>query len=441
MSLIRLGFWAASGAGGLSYWLSTLGGASSDQGHSVGIDSLGNNYSLGFTFSTGAGNPDAFLAKRDVDGAVQWQRTLGGTNYEKGFSLVIDSSNNIYEAGFTFSEGAGGDLLLAKYNSSGTLQWQRILGGSSEESGEGITSDSAGNVYVFGYSSSQGAGAYDLLLAKYNSSGALQWQRILGGSGNEFGRGISIDSSDNLYVLGTEGSEGSGSSSLLLAKYNSSGTIQWQRILAGSGADRAAGVSVDSSNNIYVLGHTESQGAGGRDLLLAKYNSSGTIQWQRILGGSGGDEGNSVHFDSSDNVYVLGITASSGEGNKDYLLAKYNSSGTIQWQRTLGGSAADEGISIKLDSLGAIYALGFTASTGEGSDDLLLAKLPSDGSLTGTYTLDGVDIVYAPSSLTAATSTLTSSTSTLTAATSTLTTATSTLTDASASLTSHIVEF
>ena len=218
------------------------------------------------------------------------------------------------------------------------------------------------------------------------------------------------------------------------------GLTYWLSTLGGAVSEVGYSVAIDSSDNVYVLGRTNSTGAGGYDFLIAKYNSSGTIQWQRVLGGAGTEIGNSVAIDSSDNVYVFGYTTSTGAGGDDFLIAKYNSSGTVQWQRVLGGGSNEVGYSVAIDSSDNVYVFGYTNSTGAGGNDFLLAKLPNDGSLTGTYVLDGVDMVYATSTLTGATSTLTASTSTLTAATSTLTAATSTLTDASASLTEHLVE-
>jgi uncharacterized delta-60 repeat protein len=441
MSVITLGFWAASGAGGISYWLSTLGGSGSERARSVAIDSDGKSYSFGETNSAGSGSTDFLIAERDTEGAVQWQRLLGGASIEQGHSVAIDSSDNVYLAGDTYSQGAGSnDVSLSKYNSAGTIQWQRILGGTGDEQGNSAALDSADNVYVVGQTRSTGAGDFDVLIAKYNSSGAIQWQRVLGGAGTEVGTGVALDSSDNVLVIGINYSIGAGGQDFLIAKYNSSGTIQWQRVLGGSGNEQGYAITSDSSDNVYVLGFSSSTGAGGDDLLIAKYNSAGTIQWQNVLGGTGNEKGYSVAIDLSDNLYVVGDTGSEGEGGNDFLIAKYNSSGTIQWQRVLGGVGSDNGISISIDPLGDLYVLGGTTSTGEGGLDFLLAKLPSDGSLTGTYELDGVDIVYAASTLTAATSTLTAATSSLTAATSSLTAATSTLTDASASLTSHLVE-
>lgn len=387
MSFILLGILNSQASGAaVSYWLATLGGAGTDQGTSIATDSAGNSYALGETTSTGEGYRDFLLAKYDSAGTVQWQRTLGGSDYDDADAVAVDSSDNVYVLGNTGSSGAGSrDFLLAKYNSSGTIQWQRTLGGSDNDFGFGIATDSSNNVYVFGYS---GAGFTDALLAKYNSSGTIQWQRILGGASSDEGKAITLDSSDNVYVSGKADSAGAGSADLLVAKYNSSGTIQWQRVLGGASSDQAAGIAIDNDSN----------------------------------------------------VYCVGITESTGAGSADFLIAKYNLSGTIQFQRTLGSTGYEQAFSISVDSQGTLNVLGITTATGAGGTDFLQAKLPADGSLTGTYELDGVDMVYAASSLTAATSTLTAATSTLTAATSTLTAATSTLTDASASLTSHFVE-
>jgi len=266
------------------------------------------------------------------------------------------------------------------------------------------------------------------------------WLSTLGGASNDQGYSVAIDSSGNSYFLGWTQSAGAGNDDLLLAKYDSLGIVQWQRVLGGASLDRGSSVAIDSADNVYVLGHTGSTGAGSNDFLIAKYNSSGTIQWQRVLGGGSNEIGNSVAIDSSSNLYVLGNTNSTGAGSYDFLIAKYNSSGTIQWQRVLGGASNDRGTSVSIGSSDNVYVLGYTSSTGAGSDDFLLGSLPNDGSLTGTYVLDGVSMVYAASTLTAATATLTTATSTLTAATSTLTAATSSLTAASASLTSHLVE-
>jgi uncharacterized delta-60 repeat protein len=418
------------------YWIATLGGASTDDGYGIAVDGSGNVYIIGSTQSSGAGNVDVLIAKYNSSGAIQWQRTLGGTISDYGYGIAVDGSGNVYIAGYTGSSGAGSpELLIAKYDTSGTIQWQRTLGGASNDYGFGIAVDGSGNVYVTGLTESSGGALANFLIVKYDTSGTIQWQRTLGGAQNDIANGIAVDGSGNVYVSGYTGSSGAGNSDVLIVKYDTSGTIQWQRTLGGASTDIGYGIAVDGSGNVYISGYTFSSGAGSSDVLIAKYNTSGTIQWQRTLGGTSDDYGWDIAVDGSDNVYINGRTNnSSGAGNVDVLIAKYDTSGTIQWQRTLGGASSDTGLRIAVDGSGNVYVTGTTISSGAGSSDVLIAKLPADGGFTGTY---GAYTYATPSPLlTSATSSLTAATPTLTAATPTLTSATSTLTAATSALTS-----
>lgn len=416
-----------------SYWIATLGGTGSDVGYCGTIDSAGNSYVAGPITSQGAGSNDIFVAKYNSSGAIQWQRILGGTASDEVYGICTDSSNNVYVTGYTASQSVGGnDAFIAKYDTDGALQWQRSIGGSVSDIGWAVTCSSTGDVYLVGQTASQGVGSNDALIVKYNSSGTLQWQRSLGGSGDDVARGAGTDSSGNLYIVGFTASQGAGNYDAFIAKYNSSGTIQWQRSLGGGVADAGLGVAVSSSGNVYVSGYTNSQGAGNSDALIAKYDTNGTIQWQRSLGGSGNEEALGVCVDSSENVYITGYTTSQGMGSNDAFIAKYNSSGTIEWQRTFGGNGTEITYSVSADSSGCVFVFGFTMSAGSGSHDLLVAKLPADGSLTGSYGY----FTYRVSTLTDAARTLTSATRTLTDSARTLTGATRTLTSATATLTS-----
>jgi uncharacterized delta-60 repeat protein len=425
---------------GSGYWIGTLSnGVDGATGQGCAVDSSGNFYIIGY--ATISGSSKVVISKYNTSGVIQWQRSLGGSYVDRGYGISVDSGGNVYVTGKTPTPNGGGDdhVLISKYNTSGTIQWQRTLGLGAFEEGYSIAVDSSGDVYVTGYTTSQGAGASDVLIIKYNTSGTIQWQRILGGMTNDFGQGIAVDSSGNVYVGGYTASQGSGAQDILITKYNTSGTIQWQRVLGGSGGDIGYGIAVDSSGNVYVGGRTDSQGSGGYDLLITKYNTSGTIQWQRILGGASNDICYSVTVDSSGNVYVGGRTISQGAGAYDILIAKYDASGTIQWQRVLGGAGNDQVNGIAVDSSGNVYITGPTSTSSAGAyNDFLIAKLPGDGSKTGTYTVAGASFTYAASTLTAATSTLTDAASTLTAATSTLTDAAGSETSATSTLTSSV---
>ena len=400
-------------------WILVIGGSDNDRANDVAVNSSGDVYVVGQTASTGAGSNSGWIGKFDSQATEQWQRTLGSTNSDRFEQVSLDSSDNVYVDGYSQGVGQGQyDGVIVKYNSSGTLQWQRTLGGSSQDFLIGSIADSSGNVYVAGQTSSTGQGSYDALFAKYNSSGTLQWQRTCGDSNSGVARGAGLDSSDNLYTAGYQGTNTN------VFKYNSSGTFQWAKQLeVGDAQD----IAVDSSGNSFIVGQ---HSGGGPHLRIHKRNNGGDFQWQKTLGGTGTTYGYGICLDSSGNIYVVGETNVEGAGIQDVLILKYNSSGTLQWQRTLGGTGADYGIGIAHDGSGNVIIAGRTYSAGAGNADILIAKLPDDGSLTGTYG----SFTYAASSLTADSPSNPTGNPSYTSATSSLTSATSNMTSSSASL-------
>jgi uncharacterized delta-60 repeat protein len=334
-------------------------------------------------------------------------------------AVAVDGSDNIIVAGQRRLSNKDNGL-IAKYNSSGTLQWDRTLGGTGVDSFTGVAVDSADNIICVGFTNSDGAGNYDGLIAKYNSSGTLQWDRTLGGSTADRFYAIAVDSSDNYICAGETSSDGAGSADGLIAKYNSSGTLQWDRTLGGTSSDQFWGIAVDSSDNYICAGYgyltTSWKG------IIAKYNSSGTLQWDRTLGGSGTDRFYGVAVDSSDNYICVGQTNSDGAGSYDGLIAKYNSSGTLQWDRTLGGTSSDQFWGIAVDSSDNYICAGETYSDGAGSADAMTFRIISDGTLTGTHGA----FVYEDAVLTDAAAGLTDAAAVLTDAAAVLTDATET---------------
>jgi len=200
-----------------------------------------------------------------------------------------------YTAGDLYGNTNSGsrDIFLIKFNSSGTKIWTKQLGTSKNDEGYKVTKDSSGNIYVTGYTGggldgNTNSGDSDIILVKYNSSGTKQWTKQLGTSSYDVGYGVITDSSDNIYVTGRthgdlDGNTSSGESDIFLVKYNSSGTKQWTKQLGSSGWDWGNGVTTDSSGNIYVTGYTNggldgNTNSGSNDIFLVKYNSSGTKQ-------------------------------------------------------------------------------------------------------------------------------------------------------------------
>ena len=257
--------------------------------------------------NTSAGKADLFVVKYNSSGTHQWTKQLGTDRYDEARGVATDSSGNVYVTGYTEGGLDGNtnlgkaDLFVVKYNSSGTKQWANQLGTWDTDFANGVATDSSGNVYVTGstYRSLDGntsAGNADLFVVKYNSSGTKQWTKQLGSSSDDYANDVVTDSSGNAYVTGTtygglDGNTSAGNADLFVVKYNSSGTHQWTKQLGTSSTDTANGVTTDSSGNVYVAGGTYggldgNTSAGVNDLFIVKYNSSGTKQWTNQLGSS-----------------------------------------------------------------------------------------------------------------------------------------------------------
>jgi uncharacterized delta-60 repeat protein len=320
------------------------------------------------------------------------EKTWGGTNDDYGTRVAVDASGNIYVTGSTLSFGAGWeDVLVLKYSPAGVLVWQKTWGGTDSEWGEGIAVDVSGNIYVTGPTYSFGAGMDDTFLLKYSSAGALLWQKTWGGTGADRGNGVAVDASGNIYVAGYTGSFGAGVDDVLLLKYSPAGALLWQKTWGGTDSDDAFSVAVDASGNIYVTGRTRSFGAGSWDVLLLKYSPAGALLWQKTWGGTDSDDGQRCAVDASGNIYVTGGTRSFGAGMDDAFLLKYSPAGALLWQKTWGGTDMDYGWSVAVDVSGNICVAGSTASFDAGLDDVLVLKYSSAGALLWQKTWGGTD--------------------------------------------------
>jgi hypothetical protein len=394
-----------------NYWITTLEHSSSEPSSVRGIafDNSGGIYVAGQEQSV---DNAAYVAKFNGTGSIEWQKSLNhhGAN-EEAQDVAVDSLNNVYFCGYSQKAGNNGGIVV-KYNNSGTLQWQRLLSSTigSVLRGLALATDSSDNVIAVGYAPIQISGnqTSGVLIAKYNSSGVLQWARTLNQEGtsnrNEYGYGVAVDSLDNIYVCGEAGNSSYGSTDCLIAKYDSSGNIQWQKLLGdqySATEDRFRGITVDSSDNIYVVGHSQKH-TNNDDTIIAKYDTSGNLVWQKYI--QNGAKGRSIDTDSSGNVYVLSENLRDvGEGGSDFYIAKFDSSGNVEWQRALGGANNDESFSLRLDPSDNLYIGGTTRSPSSNTyTQGLLFKIPTDGSMVGTYG----GLTYQSVSLNAGSSTL-----------------------------------
>jgi len=436
-----------------------LGGSGGDVAYAVGVDGSFNSYVAGFTSSTdfptasppqgtSGGNGDAFISKLNPNGtALVYSTYLGGSGSDSIAALAVDSKADVFVTGQTTSTdypttptksstsssvafqtayGGNGDAFVAELSSTGSsLVYSSYLGGSGADFGQGIAVDSSGNAYVTGSTQSPDfpipsgttpfqstlAGSSDAFAVEVNFSGtALTYSTYLGGSGADTGQSIQVDSSGNAYIAGytfstdfptlnpIQAANAGGGDAFVTELNGTASALVFSTYLGGSGRDRAFGLALDKSANIYIAGDTQSSdfpttsGAfqtaygGNGDAFATEVSAGGkSVTYSTYIGGSGTDQGNGIALDSSADAFVvgftqssdfptvnpfqavLGLTGGSSCGSSpcaDAFVTQLNPSGSkAVYSSYLGGSGADFGQAVAVDSTGDPYLAGSTSST------------------------------------------------------------------------------
>lgn len=343
----------------------------------------------------------------------------GFTNFEYSNAMVTDASGNVFITGkfrdsikfgtlATLITNGYDDIFIVKYNSSGVAQWSKKFGSTTGyDTGTGIRLDASGNIYLCGqfggtiafdsYSLTSSSG--EIFVVKFNSSGVAQWASGAGSTLSEDRpTGIDIDGNGNVYVTGVfsgVASFGNGISltstihplymtytyvDLFIAKYNSTGVCQWANKGSSYNTDYSFGIATDQSGNSYITGFigqtadfsgsSVTYQGGGVDMIIAGYNSSGTlillISPPSIYPYSDYEAGYGIELDpSEENFYVTGLFGGylvfgddtiQSSGSYDMFIVKYNkSTGNPVWARDTYSTQWEDGQRIAIDSIGNVY--------------------------------------------------------------------------------------
>jgi hypothetical protein len=380
------------------------------------------------------------LVRFNSSGVSQWAQTVAGSNQSSFSSVSAASDGSVYAAGYIYGTGtynfgsgvtaagsyAGSNIVLVKYNSSGVAQWARTVTGSNQSSFSSVSVaadgsvSAAGNIYGIGtYNFGNGvttAGTsigYNPVLVKYNSSGAVQWARtVAGGDNDSTFSSVSVASDGSVYAAGYFAGTGTytfgtgvtatgaySDGNIVLVKYDSTGVAQWaQTVTTGPGDSFFTSVSaVASDGSVYAAGYIQGNGtynfgtsitpvtaegtsAGGINMILVKYDSTGVAQWaQTVTAGSTSSENLfSVSVASDSSVYAAGyidgadtfnfgngVTAAGAYNGENVVLVKYDSTGVASWAQTVtAGTGASFFTGVSVASSGYAYASGDIEGTG-----------------------------------------------------------------------------
>lgn len=343
-----------------------------------------------------------------------WTQLTGTDSREVSNSIAADDAGNIYIGGMTYGSLAAtnaglSDISLVKYDKYGNMAWARQRGSTGYDEIFDVTTDINSNIYVAGYTAAdlegQSAGSLDYIVAKYDPNGSMIWIKQMGSLGSEQARGITTDSSGNIYITGYTFSDlegvNSGSSDFFIVKLDSSGNKLWGVQLGSTGNEDSYDIATDISGDVYVTGSTTgalggNTNQGSTDLFIAKYDSVGSLVWVKQIGTVEGELGRDITVGTSGNIYVVGYTEGSiGAANAgffDLLVIKLDSRGTVAWTRQLGTAANDLGYGITSDINGNIYATGSTGGDLDGNisaglGDLFVVQYDNNGNKVWTKQL------------------------------------------------------
>ncbi|HRH68461.1 MAG TPA: T9SS type A sorting domain-containing protein [Flavobacteriales bacterium] len=321
----------------------------------------------GHQMTHGGGGNDAFLAKFDPNGILEWATFYGGDASDVGNACAVDANGNVFLAGTTRSTNgiaAGGhqlshgsttpedatDAFLVKFNSDGERLWGTYYGGTVPDLGNSCATDADGNVYLAGETSSllgisfdghqtSNGGGQDAFLVKFNADGVRQWASFYGGTAADIGWSCATAANGDVLLCGQTASTdaitfpgafqeslGGGFNDAFLVRFSTSGTRLWSTYYGGLDRDRGFACTVGANGDIYLAGETLSQesiwfaghqqfnaggalGSGG-DAFLTKFTPDGMRVWGTYYGGTSSEQGSACTVDAMGNVYLAGRTAS-----------------------------------------------------------------------------------------------------------------------------------
>ncbi|NBB22545.1 hypothetical protein GVN20_24540 [Runella sp. CRIBMP] len=389
---------------------------------------------------------------------------INGTGQSIGYGIALDDSSNVYVTGFfkgnatfdtiTISSGNGTDstgMFIAKYGKNSRVKWVKMAKANATISGSQLTLDKNGNIYIvgtyggnasFGTATVTSLGGHDIFIAKYTNNGQFQWVRSAGSNsttGYDYSRSIVADSQGNVYLTGnyyttatfeTSTITSSGQSDFFLAKYDTNGNLLWVKSGGGAGNDYGHGITLDSNENVYIVGSFDGTtniggnsiiSSGYRDIFFARYSPNGIMGLLQFAGGAGDDVGYNIQVDGNYIIYisgsfsgtvsfgnpvfgpiskpVSGIVSKSSSGENDIFIAKYDMANyLLSWVQTAGGAKSEHTYRMKLDTTGNIYIAGIFMNTvkfgsiskiSSGAFDAFVAKCSSIGEFEWVQSIGG----------------------------------------------------
>lgn len=425
-------------------WQKSFGGSAAEEASSIELTNDGGYIVAGYTTSNNGvvtgnhGNGDFWVVKLDASGTIQWQKTLGGTGVDGAYCIqqtadggyVVAGNSNSTNGNVTGNHG-NIDYWVVKLSAAGTIEWQKTLGGTQDEFAYSIQQTRDGGYIVAGFTNSNNGdvtgnhGGSDMWIVKLSSTGSIQWQKTLGGSAGEIAYGIQQTTDLGYIVAGGTGSNNGdvtglqGAIDYWVVKLTPTGAIEWQQTLGGTSPEIAYSIQQTSDGGYIVAGVTQSydgdvtgyHGGTGYDSWIVKLSTTGAIEWEKAMGGTDNDYIKSIKQNTDGSYIAGGYTLSNdgdvsgNHGSWDLWAVKLSSTGTTQWQKTLGGTGPDGALSIQQTTDGGYIAAGSSAANNgdvtenQGSGDYWIVKLAPEALSTNVFSKSDLKVFPNPTTV------------------------------------------
>ncbi len=356
-----------------------FGGAGDDMGYDIAVNSQGDLLMVGDTTSISWRGYDMLLYVVNPNGSKEWHRNYGTMGEEHARAVAVDSSDNIFIAGYSVQDGQQ-DILVKKLTPSGDEIWSRTLGGDQDDAALAAAVLSNGDLVVVGYTASYTYGGLDAVVYRLSGeNGDVVFMKHLGGASDEVAYGVAVDREDNIYIVGETSSFSVGGKDIALWKLSSSG-VRLYGARFGGGNDDVGHDALLAGGYLYFVGKSTSFTKGGWDLVVYKVNpEDGSKVSGQHFGGDQDDTGHGIALNSDGKLVAVGVSYSYTYGGSDAVVYDLTQGFVKNWGKHLGWTGEDNAEAVITDSQGHIYVFGSTNSFTYGGYDFMLYRLSSAG--------------------------------------------------------------
>lgn len=324
-------------------FIKMFGGATNDDAYSAVVAADGNYVFLGATtsFTQGTNNPqDIFLVKADQNGNELWNRNLGG---HAGKSIQNTADGGFIVLGDTVASDTS-SFVLMKTDGEGQVQWSINYGlPNRNEVATNVQLTTDGGYLMMG-NILNNDGSSDIYVIKTDAQGTIIRERVYGFANLQNSTATILEDATTKDILwcGTAFTATSATSDIRVVRANDIVNTQWDFFFGGT--ENEIGKDMKQVSDGYVIvGTTSSEGSGGSDVFLIKISEQGVLQWSKTFGGAANDEGEAISLTEDGGYIITGSTESEGEGGKDVFLIKTDAEGNQVWSKTFGGTRNDIG--------------------------------------------------------------------------------------------------